>query len=438
MRPQGLNGERVRSHLVGLVSVWLEHGGKRSDLLAELGPLERTEYRVLTSWFSGFLRGYRVWDEWIRLYCVKPPRRKIRALLLASIAVVWNAREESRPIQVNEWVRLARTILSKAEAGLVNAVLRRVLREGEDLLRRWRELEQTWGLAWSHPDWLVQRWLSEFGKEATVRLLTWNQQISPVYLRWIADEPVPVELLPSPWAGFYELHGDVGVWKEWLESGMAYIQDPATRLAVSLLDSAAEHIRLPKDASLMEWCASPGGKSLLLAEARRKGNGILRNVSTHLAVDLPGAKLDLLQKNLLRYQAGQTVRCLGQDVTGLTQETLRSHGLPVSWDMVFVDAPCSNTGVMARKPEVRYRLSPENMRELAILQEQMLVAAAGWVNSGGLLLYSTCSIEQEENEQRVAEFLDKHRQWRQVEGMRWFPHETGHDGGGAFLLRKSE
>jgi 16S rRNA (cytosine967-C5)-methyltransferase len=227
-------------------------------------------------------------------------------------------------------------------------------------------------------------------------------------------------------------------WKQWLARGMAYIQDPATRMSVNLLSSDRENVPLSAASSLMEWCACPGGKTLLLEEARRKKRGVLARLETHLAVDMPGSKLELLQKNLARYQDGESVRCLGHDVLKLSGEIMRAHSLPVEWDIVFVDVPCSNTGVMARKPEVRYRLSPENMRELAPLQEQMLISAAGWVKAGGLLLYSTCSIEPEENEQRVTAFLEKYPQWRLIDGKRWLPHEAGHDGGGAFLLQRSE
>src|SRR5690606_10418423 len=154
--------------------------------------------QVLTSWFAGFLRGYRIWEEWTRIFCSKPPRRKIRALLLAAMAVVWNARAESRPVQVNEWVRLAREQLSKAEAGLVNAVCRRVLREGAGVLADWRAHESTGGIGWSQPDWLGQRWIHELGEQTTLRLLQWNQQIPSVYMRWVADERPPASFSATP------------------------------------------------------------------------------------------------------------------------------------------------------------------------------------------------------------------------------------------------
>lgn len=425
------NGSAIREQLFNLVENWLNRGGKRNVLLDQVTGMEkgREQRPVLTAWFSGFLRGYRLWEEWLNLFCARPPKRKVRALLLAAIAVVWNTRKDQQPIQVNEWVRLARAQLSGPEARLVNAVLRRVLREGQERLEAWQAEVSSWGIAWSHPDWLVERWLGQWGMDKTRALLEWNQQIPPVFLRWTGAEPVPETLPASPWDGFYLLPESSEQWKAWVNEGKAYIQDPATRIAVQLLN-------LQSHEDLMEWCAAPGGKSLMLA-ASRASRCVAPDarVGIHLAIDLPGARLERLRRNLHRYPEGATVQTWGADVLTLTDDALSEAGLPRLWSTLFMDVPCSNTGVIARKPEVRYRLTPQDFEQLAALQSRMLEQGASRVCPGGKLLYSTCSLEPEENEGRVDQFLRNHPRWELLEGRSWLPTETGHDGGGAFLLK---
>lgn len=428
------NGSAIREQLFSLVENWLNKGGKRNVLLDQVAGIhESGEQRpVLTAWFSGFLRGYRLWDEWLNLFCSRPPKRKVRVLLLAAIAVVWNSRKEQQPVQVNEWVRLARSQLSEPESRMVNAILRRVLREGQDRLEAWQADVQSWGIAWSHPDWLVERWLGQWGRDKTRALLEWNQQVPPVFLRWTGPAPVPETLSASRWDGYYSLPESSEQWKRWVSEGNAYIQDPATRIAVLLLN--------PQDnEDLMEWCAAPGGKSLMLAALRTahpERAGV--RPGTHLAVDLPGTKLETLQRNLNRYPVGARVQTWGADVLGLTAEALQEAGFPRLWDTLFLDVPCSNTGVIARKPEVRYRLAPQDFDQLESLQGRMLEHAASFVRPGGKLLYSTCSVEPEENECRIDQFLRNHPRWQLLDGQSWTPVETGHDGGGAFLLKFAE
>lgn len=432
MNKSEFNGAQVREQMLILVEEWLQNGGKKNLMLDDIfGDTGNSENRpILTAWFSGFLRGYRLWNEWLEAFCARQPKRKARVLLLSAISVVWNSREEQRPIQVNEWVRAAQKFLSKPESGLVNAILRRVLKDGAGLLAKWQADPACWGIAWSHPDWLVQRWIRVWGEETTRHLLESNQQVPPVYLRWTSTDQAPAELQATDWTDFYVVPESAETWKSWVKEGKAYIQDPATRIAVEMLNPA------PQD-NLIEWCAAPGGKSLLLAALRSKRApddlGEMKT-GTHLAVDLPGYKLQLLQSNLARYPVTTPIQTWGADALEIDPKKLSEAEYPFEWDCLFLDTPCSNTGVMARKPEVRYRLTPADFNELAKLQTDLLHRASTLVKPGGRLLYSTCSIDPEENELRIEEFLRNHPGWTLQEGKTWLPHTSGHDGGGAFLL----
>ena len=235
-------------------------------------------------------------------------------------------------------------------------------------------------------------------------------------------------------AGFLEVPG--GHWGEvepLLKAGKLYLQDPATRLPVEMLAPRAGE-------SVLDLCAAPGGKSLLIADLMTAGSDPAQRTPGRLvAVDQPGPRIDRLKENLAR--AGNLevalvqADVLGADVAGI----LREHRLPPTYDAVLLDVPCSNTGVMRHRVDVKWRLQPGDFRKHPEQQLSLLHAAARLVAPGGRLVYSTCSIDAEENEQVVRAFKAgkaggpftlEHSVVSQ-------PWTAGHDGGGAFLLRRS-
>lgn len=280
----------------------------------------------------------------------------------------------------------------------------------------------------SHPAWLVRSWLAQFGAEATRQLLEWNQRPAPVYARWRerGDEgAAPPDWLKSTnWDGFYEV--PAGRWAEvepLLKSGKIYLQDPATRLAIELL--------LPQPGEvILDACAAPGGKSLMIADAMKSGRLV--------AMDLPGARIERLRENLSRVPAAVDVALVQGDLREKPAELLKEHGLPSEFAAVLVDVPCSNTGVMRHRIDVKWRLQEGDFRKHPRQQLALLTAAARLVANGGRVVYSTCSIDTEENEHVVREFLAS----RTGAGFKLessavsFPWIAGHDGGAAFLLRR--
>ena len=190
------------------------------------------------------------------------------------------------------------------------------------------------------------------------------------------------------------------------------VQDPATAESVALLDIAPGQ-------SVLDFCAAPGGKTAQIAW-RLNGTGRL------VAQEVNPKRLVRLKENLAR---------LRLDSVEVTQSVASIGGRTV-FDRVLVDAPCSNTGVLRRRPDARWRWSVDHLKQLVGLQAQILDAAAAHVAPGGRLVYSTCSNEPEENGEQVAAFLARHEDFTEVERRESVPFETGHDGAFACAMER--
>jgi 16S rRNA (cytosine967-C5)-methyltransferase len=441
---------------------WLA-GSAKAETLTEAALFDsETERRRCQYLFYGAIR----WQQTIRAdlstLVKRVPGRRLEALLhLAAfelIAASQAAEDEKRegdsrsqaPKVINQAVTQARALLSQRESGFVNAVLRRLLQRLED---RRRHLAQTsvpiaadLALAYSHPRAMVERWQASFGTEATVALLELNQTPPPVYLRlrasWKSDE-AQARLLeaglaePSTWRGFWRIlpGADWRAIGKLLEAGDVYIQDPSTRLAPELLAPQAGEC-------VLDLCGAPGGKTLMLADLMfGSGNpAALRTRPGQLvSIDQPAedARREQWRRNLLHLPPEKLKR-LEADVTALSPRILETHGVSGRHHAVLIDVPCSNSGVLRRRPEAKLRLSPASIAGLGELQQKMLAASSGLVQPGGRLVYSTCSIEPEENTAVVERFLasDAGQSFSLVRSTVSLPWETGHDGAGAFLLAR--
>ncbi|HET8633692.1 MAG TPA: 16S rRNA (cytosine(967)-C(5))-methyltransferase RsmB [Gemmatimonadales bacterium] len=294
---------------------------------------------------------------------------------------------------VSTAVQLARETAGVRGAGFVNAVLRKVSSApapaGADEAAAVSLAERH-----SHPDWLVERWLQRFGAEETERLLRWNNTAPELVLqparssldelekRW-TRAGIPVR--PAPWgAGLVtdrsrpdELPG--------FDEGACFVQDPAQALLTWFADP-------PADASVADLCAAPGGKTLALG----------RLVHRLAAMEKHPRRAQRLVSNLARAGSGRETVLVGDAL----QPPLRPA------DLVLLDAPCLGTGTFARHPDARWRVSPDALRALAQHQERLLDAASTIVRPGGLLVYATCSLEPEENDQQVGAFLARHPEFR--------------------------
>lgn len=401
----------------------------------------------------GVVRHFGRLDAAVRRLVPHAPRFPTRAVLLVAgfellDGATGPAEEGLVAKVVHHAVEQAKGLTSPAEARLVNAVVRKlapVLAAPPP-----PKLATAEALAeyFSHPEWLVRRWLLAFGAESTRKLLEWNQQPPSIYARDrrpASGQSLPAWLKPTAWSGYFEVAP--GHWPEVearLKAGDLYLQDPATRLAVELLAPQ-------RGENVLDLCAAPGGKSLLIADTLAAGvdSGSAGRV---VALDLPpvaaettgaaaGARqsprIERLKENLSRVRGADVALVLG-DLQRGTPVLLREHNLPEAYPAVLIDVPCSNTGVMRHRVDVKWRLQEADIAKHGRQQLALLHAAARLVAPGGRLVYSTCSLEPEENEQVVRAFFDSRAGGpfaleRTVQSQPWV---TGHDGAGAFLLRK--
>ncbi len=307
----------------------------------------------------------------------------------------------------------------KGAAGLANAVLRRLAEAGGGQ-ERFPSLAgdpvahlTLWG---SHPAWLVERWIARYGTENTAALVEANNRIPRVHLRRL-DTGATVELEPG---------SDVG--EALRRFHPAQVQDPAASAVVDVMARGLEAAGLASAPRVADLCAAPGGKGLALA-----GLSTLR--ARVVGLDPSLARLRRMAENL--HRLGQEGG-LGQDdrVHLVVARGEAPPFVPGSLDAALVDAPCTGTGTLSRHPDARWRLDPGAPDRLARVQSAILDGAAGIVRTGGILVYSTCTLEPEENEAQVEEFLRRHPAFRLEETMQVLPQQTGTDGSFATLFRK--
>jgi 16S rRNA (cytosine967-C5)-methyltransferase len=418
---------------VNLIARWLERRERLDALLDTLpegmGGAERARCQHLV---FGVVRHFGRLESALGRLIAHPPRFSTRAVLFVAGFELIEAKgtPESEGLAakvVHHAVEQTKTLASGAEAKLVNAVVRKLIAAlaggapAGGVAATAAELAEYF----SHPEWLVRMWIAQFGAEAARSLLEWNQRPATVYARWRATgEPVPDFLKPTAWAGFFEVES--GKWTKvepLLRSGKLYLQDPGTRLAVELLAPVAGE-------TVLDVCAAPGGKSLLIGDIMKTGKVI--------AMDLPGARIDRLKENLARAQ-GIEVALVQADVLLEPVMALREHKLPESFSAVLIDVPCSNSGVMRHRADVKWRLQEGDFKKHPKQQLALLHAAARLVAPGGRLVYSTCSLDAAENERVIAEFFNSRAggPFKLEAKIQSLPWVTGHDGAGAFLLRRS-
>lgn len=316
---------------------------------------------------------------------------------------------------VNETVNLA----GRAR-GLVNALLRRAIREKDELERDLAAADPD--IRYSHPQFLIERWERHFSPEIAAQICEWNNTPADVYIRANGLKVTPGELIETArGVEASPLHPRAlkvqHVPLDWIIQGLCYVQDPSTLMAVDLLAPQPGE-------TILDACAAPGGKTSYMAE-------LMRNEGQIVACDSSRARLDRLQSNLARLSVANF-------------ETRRVDWLsrplpfePETFDRILVDAPCSNTGVIRRRVDVRWRLTPDDFEQMPGLQRRILESVFPLLKPGGTLVYSTCSLEPEEDEQ-IAQWAGEIPGIRLVEMSRRQPHTDGTDGAFAAKLVKEE
>ena len=300
---------------------------------------------------------------------------------------------------VHETVEIAKRLGFGPQAGFVNALLRGAVRERDALRGQLDELKtREPHLGFSHPQWLCDRWAARWGADRLKTLLEWNNTPPLTFARVNTLRATPEQLaaqfdregvLFTPRA-YDWVHGDLAfelrehpplATLPSFQQGLFYIQDPSTLLAVCLLDPQPGE-------RVLDLCAAPGGKATFAAQ-------LMRDQGLIVACDSDPERLKLVEENCARLG----VSCVEPAPSPI------SHLPSPIFDRVLIDAPCSNTGVMRRRVELRWRVQPAEIERLRHLQLDLLRRAAPSLRPGGALVYSTCSLEPEENEGVAKEFL---------------------------------
>lgn len=294
---------------------------------------------------------------------------------------------------IAQTVELAKTRHGLGASKLVNAVLRRLDRERDSLGRaNPTDPVEALVLTHSHPRWLVQRWIAKFGIVDTTALLASNNTEPTIYVR--PFHVVREQLEASLEAAGLQV-GEAPMVRDSIKlppgvaltelaayaEGRFFVQDPAATLVT-------QYAALPPGSVVADVCAAPGGKSLEMA----------RGASLVVASDKSATRLSRLAENIRR---------IDTNVIELLVMDARNPAIG-KMDAVLVDAPCSGTGTFRRHPDARWRLKAGDIPQLNATQKALLDAAAEIVKPGGLLVYSTCSLEFEENDQQIDQFLASH------------------------------
>jgi 16S rRNA (cytosine967-C5)-methyltransferase len=367
--------------------------------------------------FYGVLRNLTLLDFWIeklRSAPLDPLARDLLRLGLYQLFVL----EVPPHAAVFETVALAPARARK----LINAILRRAQREHSSLTSAVNA--EPISTRFSIPEFLVEKWNRQFGPEATLELCQWNNRPAPVYARINLLRTTSEEFLKRH-PGSFLLPGKTNFAgltnpAEVAQTGDGYIQDPSTAVACEMLQPRPGE-------TVLDACAAPGGKTAYLAEMMSNRGGLV-------AVDSDGSRLERLRENLGRLGVTNTrvVQCNWLDETSVRAAQFREH----SFDRILVDAPCTNTGVMRRRVDLRWRLRPNDFERMPREQRAILRAVAPLLKPEGVLVYSTCSLEPEENREVVAEFLRSCPNFFLTSQEERLPYRTQFDG--AFVARLHE
>lgn len=419
-----MSGVESRAAAADILREWIETGSfpnRQLDALTQDRPfVQEVVY--------GVLKHLRVLEWIVRRYAVQQPPPELEAVIWVGFYQLLYMDHVPDYAAVQATVAVpSRHPGMRSQADFVNALLRRLQKEREGLRLQFPGLPLD--VRESHPRELVARWYRQWPQADVEALCAWNNSRADVIVRprahrgsvaeWRAQMAAAgIEVTPHPFAPeefFIVPHGWTVPELPGFKEGMLTIQDPATLAAVRLLDPQ------PGEA-VWDACAAPGGKTVLISE-RMQGKGCLT------ASDRYPDRMDRLMENMRRLKVNwvdiRTVDLRASKLAGL---------LPVpAYDRILLDVPCSNTGVLRRKPDARWRYSDDRLRELVQLQADLLNVCAAYLKPGGTLVYSTCSLENDENQGQVQRWLARRPDFYLKEETFLFPPK--HQTDGAYAAR---
>jgi 16S rRNA (cytosine967-C5)-methyltransferase len=364
---------------------------KDIGLLTELtyGTLQRK--MTLAYFIKPFLRNASKIESWV-----------MNLLMLTLYQMVYLDKIPDRAA-IYEAVEIAKKRGHKGIASMVNGVLRSIQREGLPALTEIADPVQRISIETSHPEWIVRKWVDQFGFEKTKKMCEINltapvqtarvnmvKTTREVCMARLEEEGFMVEKSPIIPEAIRALKGNLAsssVFKE----GLLTIQDESSMLVAYALNAG-------ENESILDACAAPGGKSTHIAEK-------MNNTGEVISLDLHEHKVKLIKENAER---------LGLDniqASSMDSRKIREHYQIESFDKILLDAPCSGLGVMRRKPDMKYTKKEIDVIQLSSIQKDLLNSVSPLLKKSGVLVYSTCTVDKEENENTVKEFLKENLQF---------------------------
>jgi len=432
----------ARSISVEILIDFDENGYLDYSAADELDPRDRAEVR---EYVQNILRRRSYLDFLIDQFSnVKIEEMKSSLKNILRLGVYDMVFMDSTPdyAAINESVEIAKYSLGSRTGDLTNAILRNLQRDIENLPKpNFEDRTKLVATTFSHPEWLVKRWTERFGEREAFQLMQANNKRPNYFIRAnnlrtktenfklrMTKHDIPFK--ESDWLpGYFEVESVAPfISKGWLKKGFCQVQDIAAGFAPYLLDPQP-------DEHIIDLCAAPGTKSIVMSDLMN-GEGDI------LAVDISSERLDKLAESALSFNA-ENIRVRRADATELEVKEKA--------DGVLLDAPCTGTGVLSKRADLRWKRDEESLKNAAELQARLLDSAAKMVKPGGRLVYSTCSIEEEENMEQVMNFLDRHDNFEMqpVEGCvpdevidhgglayQTFPHKHHCDGHFGVLLKR--
>lgn len=325
------------------------------------------------------------------------------------------------PLIVNETVELGKRIISRKAGNLINAVLRRV---SESNLKP-SEKE----LIYSHPAWLIDKWEKELGVEETYLLCERNNKPMSLSFRvntlktdiedienFLLRNGINIERGRLSKNSLILKEGAVELLSSLEEEGKIFIQSEASMVVVEKLD-------LHSGMKVLDGCSGYGGKTIYIGE-------LIGNNGEIIAIDKSKEKLDVLKKIADRHGVSiiKTIHSRLEDVTIEKTDYV---------DRILLDVPCSGLGTLSRRPEIKWRLKPGEISKLASAQRKILEAGSKFLKSGGILVYSACTISREETYDIIKSFLEKNREFDLIEEVQFLPHRDGVEGFYIAKLKKN-
>jgi 16S rRNA (cytosine967-C5)-methyltransferase len=363
--------------------------------------LTHSDHALATEIVFGVLRWRSRLDDEITTASSQPLAKLDAEILIALRIALYQLHQLDRvPARaaIHESVELVKRARKRSAAAFVNAVLRKLAVETKSFTSVAERADSSEELArtYAHPRWLVERWIAQYGLAATRKICEYDQQIPVTAIR-LRGPQVEARLTEH---GIRLSAGGLLISARRVESGditkttafqnvQIMIQDEASQLVAALVSSSSNLKQAPEHIRILDCCAAPGGKTLAIADFSPE--------ATITAVELHPHRARLLRKLIQASASSVRIHVLAADARHLPI-------LPV-FDCVLVDAPCSGSGTLGRHPEIKWRLTPADIADLHTRQVAILRAALAQVRLGGRLIYSTCSMEAEENERVVEAVL---------------------------------